>query len=25
MATSYLKNGNICSDVHAPISKINFI
>lgn len=25
MATSYLKNGNICSDVHAPITKLNYI
>lgn len=25
MATSYLKEGNICSDAQAPIDKLNFI
>lgn len=25
MATSYLKRGNICSDPHATISKLNYL
>lgn len=25
MATSYLKSGNICADVNAPISKVNYM
>lgn len=25
MATSYLKSGNICADLHAPISKVNYM
>jgi len=25
MATGYLKEGNICSDVQAPIGKLNFM
>ena len=25
MATHYLKSGNICSDIHTPVSKLNFV
>ena len=25
MATHYLKSGNICSDIHTPLSKLNYV
>lgn len=25
MATNYLKSGNICSDIHVPVCKLNYI